>query len=177
MARLAGRAWLSGAIAVLSATGGVTACAAAQPKPTPPAPAVAGFNSGDCNLVSDAEINAAAGTGRFTKVVVNDAGCFWQENSMIGMFGAGMGISTWWYRGSDVDTERTLERAAGRKLAELSLNGNHGFEASDANACSVYVSKGPDVITWSIQSMNIATLPPLCTVVHQLAQLTQDRAN
>jgi hypothetical protein len=75
---------------------------------------------------------------------------------MIGSFGAGMGISTWWYRGSDAETERALEKKAGRKLTELSLNSNSAFQASDANACSVYV---------------------LCTIVRRLAQLTQDRVN
>ena len=93
----------------------------------------------------------------FTKVVDSDAGCFWQENTMLGSFGAGMGISTWWYRGSDMDTERTLEQQAGRTLTELSVDGNKGFKAFDANACSIYVSKGGDVITWSIQTMNPAT--------------------
>lgn len=166
--------WLSVAIAV---AGGVAACGIAQPKPAPPAAIVGGFHSGDCNLVSDDEVNAATGKGRFTKVVVNDEGCFWQEDSMIGSFGAGMGISTWWYRGSAVETERALEKNAGRKLTELSLNGNSGFQASDANACSVYVTKGQDVITWSIQTLNPATLPALCTIVHRLAQLTQDRVN
>jgi hypothetical protein len=167
-------AWL---IAVTVVASGVAACGVAQPKPAPPAANVSGFHSGDCNFVSDDEVNTAAGQGRFTKVVVSDTGCFWQENSMIGSFGAGMGISTWWYRGSDVNIERTLEQNAGRKLTEVSLNGNSGFEASDANACSVYVTKGQDVITWSIQSLNPATLPPLCTVTRRLAQLTQDRVN
>ena len=78
----------------------------------------------------------------FTKVVVSDAGCFWQENTMLGTFGAGMGISTWWYRGSDMDTERSLEQKAGRTLTELSIDGNKGFKAYDANACSIYVAKG-----------------------------------
>ena len=81
---------------------------------------------------------------------------------MLGSFGAGMGISTWWYRGSDMDTERTLEQQAGRTLTELSVDGNKGFKAYDANACSIYVAKGGDVITWSIQTMNPATLPDLC---------------
>ena len=80
-----------------------------------------------------------------------------------------MGISTWWYRGSDMDTERTLEQQAGRTLTELSIDGNKGFKASDANACSIYVAKGGDVITWSIQTMNPATLPDLCTITEQLA--------
>jgi hypothetical protein len=109
--------------------------------------------------------------------VVSDAGCFWQENSVLGTFGAGMGISTWWYRGSDMDTERKLEQQAGRQLTEMSLAGNKGFKASDANACSIYVAKDSDVITWSIQTMNPATLPNLCTITEQLAQLSQDRAN
>jgi hypothetical protein len=171
MTRLSVTVWL----AAIAVTGGVAACGTAHQKP-PPANA-GGFHSGDCNLVSDGEVNAAVGPGRFTKVVVSDAGCFWQENSMIGTFGAGMGISTWWYRGSDLDVERTLETKAGRTLTELSLNGNGGFEAADANACSIYLTKGRDVITWSIQSMNTATLPALCTVVRRLAQLTQDRVN
>ena len=89
---------------------------------------------------------------------------------MIGTFGAGMGISTWWYRGSDMDTERALEKQAGRTLTELSVEGNKGFKAYDANACSIYVAKGGDVITWSIQTMNPAMLPDLCTITEQLAQ-------
>ena len=113
----------------------------------------------------------------FTKVVVSDAGCFWQENTVLGTFGQGMGISTWWYRGSDMDTERTLEQQAGRTLAELSIDGNKGFKAYDANACSIYVAKGADVITWSIQTMNPAMLPDLCTITGQLAQLSQERVN
>ena len=165
--------WLTACLVAMTAA----ACGIAQPKPAPPAADPGGFHSGDCNLVSDEEVNAAAGQGRFTKVVVGDTGCFWQENSMIGSFGAGMGISTWWYRGSDVNFERTMEKKAGRKLTEVSLKGNSGFEASDANACSIYVTKGQDVITWSIQSLNTATLPPLCTVIRRLAQLTQDRVN
>ena len=78
----------------------------------------------------------------FTKAVVSDSGCFWQENSVLGTFGAGMGISTWWYRGSDMDTERTLETRAGRTLTELSIDGNKGFRAADSNVCSIYVTKG-----------------------------------
>jgi len=167
---------LIAAIAAIAVTGGLAACGTAQPKP-PQAAAARGFHSGDCNLVSDDDVNAAAGPGRFTKTVVSDAGCFWQENFMIGSFGAGMGISTWWYRGSDMDIERTLERKAGRKLTELSLNGNGGFQASNVNACSVYVAKGGDVITWSIQTLNPSTLPPLCTIIRRLAQLSQDRVN
>ena len=103
------------------------ACAVPQSASAPPPATAEGFRSGDCNLVSDADVNTAAGAGKFDKVVVGDAGCFWQEKSMIGSFGAGMGISTWWYRGSDLDAERTLERKAGRKITELSIDGNTGF--------------------------------------------------
>lgn len=158
---------------------GVAACSTPQPQtqtPPPDAPSV-GFRSGECNLVSDDDVKAAAGSDNFTKVVVSDAGCFWQEGSTLGAVGLGMGISTWWYRGSDLEAERTLERKAGRELTEVSVDGNDGFEAFDANVCSVYVAKGSDVITWSIQTMNPATLPDLCTVVRRLAQLTQDRVN
>ncbi len=89
-----------------------------------------------------------------------------------------MGISTWWYRGSDMDTERALEQNAGRTLTELSVDGNRGgFKAFDANACSIYVAKGDDVITWSIQTMNPAMLPDLCSITQRLAQLSQDRVN
>jgi hypothetical protein len=88
-----------------------------------------------------------------------------------------MGISTWWYRGSDMDTERTLEQQAGRTLTELSVDNNNGFKAFDGNACSIYVAKGRDVITWSIQTMNPATLPDLCGITENLAQLSQDRVN
>ena len=117
------------------------------------------------------------GSALYTKVVVSDAGCFWQENTAIGSFGLGMGISTWWYRGSDLDTERSLEEKVGRTLTELSINGNKGFKAYDQNACSVYVAKGNDVITWSIQTVNPAMLPDLCSITEQLAQFSQDRVN
>jgi Protein of unknown function (DUF3558) len=136
-----------------------------------------GFRSGDCNGVTDQDITAAVGSGMFTKAVVSDAGCFWQENTLFGTVGAGMGISTWWYRGSDMDTERTLEQQAGRTLQELSLDGNKGFKAYDGNACSFYVAKGGDVITWSIQTMNPAILPDLCSITERLAHLSQERVN
>lgn len=166
--------WLRAFLAVVALTA-VSACGPAHTQP-PSSSMVGGFRSGDCNRVSDEELNLAA-KGKFTKVVVNDTGCFWQENSMIGWFGAGLGISTWWYRGSDMDAERSLEKQSGRKLTELTIDGNKGFEASDANACSVYVTKDRDVITWSIQTLNTATLPDLCGIVRRLAQLTQDRVN
>jgi hypothetical protein len=154
-------------------------CGTSQDTSAPPTnPATAdGFRSGDCNGVTDEDITKAVGSSMFTKAVVSDAGCFWQENTVFGTVGAGMGISTWWYRGSDMDTERTLEQQAGRSLTELSLDGNKGFKAYDGNACSIYVAKGGDVITWSIQTMNPAMLPDLCTVTEQLAQLSQERVN
>ncbi len=46
----------------------------------------------------------------------------------------------------------------------MSIQGNAGFKAYDVNACSIYVAKGGDVITWSIQTMNPSTLPDLCTI-------------
>ena len=155
---------------------GLAACAHGPSQP-PPSAHSDGFHSGECNKVTDDEINHATKSGTFRRVVVSDAGCFWQENSMIGSFGAGMGISTWWYRGSDMDVERTLESNAGRTLTELTIAGNKGFQASDANACSIYVAKDDDVITWSIQTLNPASLPDLCTITQQLARLTQDRVN
>ncbi|MGV9802845.1 DUF3558 domain-containing protein [Mycobacterium sp. NPDC003449] len=145
--------------------------------PGPPAPSGTGFRSVDCNGITDADINNAVGSSMFTRAAVSDSGCFWQENTVLGTFGAGMGISTWWYRGSDMDTERALEKGAGRTLTELSIDGNQGFKAADANVCSIYVAKGGDVITWSIQTLNPAALPDLCTVTEQLAQLSQDRVN
>jgi hypothetical protein len=165
---------------------GAAACAAVvsacgpsdKPGAVPdPVPHAGGFRSADCNGVTDADVNNAVGSSMFTKAVVSDAGCFWQENTVLGTFGAGMGISTWWYRGSDMDTERSLEQQAGRTLTELSIDGNKGFKANDANACSIYVAKGGDVITWSIQTMNPAMLPDLCAITGQLAQLSQDRVN
>jgi hypothetical protein len=143
----------------------------------PAAPPSSGFQSGECNNVTDADVAKAVGSTMFTRVIDSDSGCFWQENTMLGSFGAGMGISTWWYRGSDMDTERTLEQQAGRTLTELSVDGNKGFKAYDANACSIYVSKGGDVITWSIQTLNPATLGDLCGITEQLAQLSQERVN
>lgn len=135
------------------------------------------FEPADCGAVTDADVTAAVGSTLFTRVVVSEAGCFWQENTAIGTFGIGMGISTWWYRGSDLDTERALELKVGRELVELTVNGNKGFKAFDENACSVYVAKGDDVITWSIQTVNPAMLPDLCSVAETLAQLSQDRLN
>lgn len=164
-------------VAVALAAAALAGCGTTQKVPAPSSQQGKGFNSGRCNKVTDDEISHAAGSGMFTKVVVSDTGCFWQENTMIGSFGAGMGISTWWYRGSDMDTERTLETKAGRKLAELTIAGNKALQASDANACSVYVEKGTDVITWSIQTLNPASLPDLCTITQHLARLTQDRVN
>ncbi len=142
-----------------------------------PGPRAGGFQSVDCNGVTDADVDEAARSKLFKPAVVSDAGCFWQEDSGLGSIGAGMGISTWWYRGSDMDTERELEQRAGRTLTELSIDGNKGFKAYDANACSIYVAKGTDVITWSIQTMNSATLPDLCSIVEQLARLSQQRVN
>jgi hypothetical protein len=136
-----------------------------------------GFRSEQCNGVTDADVTKVIGSSLFTKVVDSDAGCFWQENTAIGTFGIGMGISTWWYRGSDLDTERTLEKGAGRTLTELALDGNKGFKAFDDNACSIYVAKGGDVVTWSIQTMNPAMLPDLCSITDHLAQLSQQRVN
>jgi hypothetical protein len=157
-----------------------TGCGTPQHPAAPDTPAdspSSGFASGECNNVTDADVTKAVGSATFTKVIDSDAGCFWQENTMLGSFGAGMGISTWWYRGSDMDTERELEQRAGRALTELSIDGNEGFKASDDTACSIYVAKGGDVITWSIQTMNSATLPDLCSIVEQLAQLSQQRVN
>ena len=68
-----------------------------------------------------------------------------------------------------------LEQQAGRTLTELSIDGNKGFKAYDANACSIYVAKGTDVITWSIQTMNPAMLPDLCDD-HRATRRAQSRA-
>lgn len=156
----------------------LAACTPTEPASTSgPVARGDGFHGTDCNGVTDADIADAVGSSMFTKAVVSDTGCFWQENSVLGTFGAGMGISTWWYRGSDMDTERTLETRAGRTLTELSIDGHQGFRASDPNVCSVYVAKGRDVITWSIQTMNPATLPDLCQVTEKLARLSQGRVN
>lgn len=157
----------------------VTACGSSDetPTPSPTASPGGGFRSVDCNGITDADIAAAVGPMQFTKTVVSDVGCFWQEDAVFGTVGAGMGISTWWYRGSDMDTERSLEQQAGRTLTELSVDGNKGFKAFDGNACSFYVAKGGDVITWSIQTMNPASLPDLCSITEQLAALSQERVN
>ncbi|MGE2735964.1 DUF3558 domain-containing protein [Mycolicibacterium vaccae] len=153
-------------------------CAGAAPPADKSAvPSGPGFVGGDCNGITDADVDNAVGMPMFERAVVSDAGCFWQEDTVIGTVGLGMGISTWWYRGSDMDTERELEAKAGRTLVELSIDGNDGFKAYDDTACSIYVAKGPDVITWSIQTLNSAMLPDLCSVVERLAQLSQERVN
>jgi len=76
-----------------------------------------------------------------------------------------------------MDTEWGLEQLAGRTLTELAIAGNKGFEAYDDTACSIYVAKGGEVITWSIQTMNSATLPDLCSIIEGLARLSQERVN
>jgi len=145
--------------------------------------ATTGFRSADCNGVDDGDVTKAVGGTMYTRVVVNDAGCFWQENTAIGL-GAGpddvdlgMGLTTWWYRGGDLNAERTLERDSGRTITELEVDGNAGFRASDDNACSVYVGKGDDVISWSVQTGDPGNLPDLCSIAGTLAQLSQDRVN
>lgn len=164
-------------LGALIAFGALVACQSPRSAPPDPSTDSETFKPADCNGVTDADVTKAVGATLFTRVVTNDAGCFWQENTVIGDFGVGMGISTWWYRGSDLDTERTLEQRVGRTLTELSLNGNKGFEAFDDNACSIYVAKGRDVITWSVQTVNPGMLPDLCSITGQLAQLSQDRVN
>ena len=76
-----------------------------------------------------------------------------------------------------MDTERELEERAGRTLTELVIDGNKGFEAYDDTACSIYVAKGGDVITWSIQTMSSETLPDRCSIIERLARLSQERVN
>src|ERR1043165_2644522 len=87
-------------LALLTGVAAVVAgCGAAQhpaATPNPEASPGSGFQSGDCNNVTDADVAKAVGSSTFTKVVDSDAGCFWQENTMLGSFGAGRGISTGW---------------------------------------------------------------------------------
>ena len=164
---------------VLAAGCSVVACGSPTASTTPaPSPGSGQtFRSAECNGVTDADVTGAVGGTLFTRVVVNDAGCFWQENTALGDVELGMGLSTWWYRGSDLDTERSLERDTGRTITELEVNGNKGFQASDRNACSVYVAKGGDVITWSVQTVNPGKLPDLGSITGTLAQLSQNRVN
>jgi len=157
----------------VAACGAPTAATTSAPSPG----SSTAFRSADCNGVDDADVAKAAGGTLFTRVVLNDAGCFWQENTAIGDVELGMGLSTWWYRGSDLDAERTLERNTGRDITEVEVDGNKGFQASDDNACSVYVAKGGEVITWSVQTGNPDKLPDLCSITGALAQLSQDRVN
>jgi Protein of unknown function (DUF3558) len=168
---------LRGSIALVTMGCALVGCGPPQPTAAGPSSPAAVFRTADCGGVTDADVTKAAGKALFAKVALSDVGCFWQEQTAIGNVGVGMGITTWWYRGSDLDTERSLERKAGRTLTELSLNGNKGFKAYDENACSVYVTKGDDVIAWSLQTLNPAMLPDLCAVTGQLAQLSQDRMN
>jgi hypothetical protein len=164
------------ALVILAAL--LTACGSpSESEETTAAAPPGGFASGECNRVTDDEVEEAAGTAIFQKVLDSETGCFWQEQTMLGTVGAGMGISTWWYRGSDLDVERRLEQEAGRTITELEMSGNQGFKAEDVNACSIYIDKGDDVIAWTIQTLNPASLPDLCGITEQLAQLSQDRVN
>ena len=68
----------------------------------PGAAAGDGFRSADCNGVTDADVTKAVGSSMFTKAVVSDAGCFWQENTVLGSFGqawasrhGGIAAATW----------------------------------------------------------------------------------
>lgn len=73
----------------------LTACGTSEHQEQPAAPSSAGgFRTTDCNGITDADVTTAAGSAMFTKTVVSDTGCFWQENTVLGTFGAGMGIST-----------------------------------------------------------------------------------
>ena len=51
------------------------------------------------------------------------------------------------------------------------------FRGGPAYVVCRWCERGDDVITWSIQTMNSATLPDLCGIVDELAQLSQDRVN
>ena len=67
---------------------------AEEPQATPAAAPPAGsFRSHGCNGVTDEDVTKAAESTGFKKVLDSDAGCFWQEDTMLGAFGAGMGIS------------------------------------------------------------------------------------
>ena len=96
----------------------------------PAAPPSSGFQSGDCNNVTDADVAKAVGSATFTKVVDSDAGCFWQENTMLGSFGrawasrrGGIAAATWTPSGPS-------SSRPGGTLTELSVDGNKGFKAS-----------------------------------------------
>ena len=84
-----------------------------------------------------------------------------------------------WFDHGSLDRERSLaqSRDAESLLTELTIDGNPAFRAADPNVCSIYVAKGEDVITWSIQTMNPATLPDLCQITDRLARLSQGRVN
>lgn len=153
----------------------LSACGTSTPPPAQPDEPETGFRSGECNFVTDEDVVRAGGAGRFTRVLANDIGCFWQEDVQFGSAGDGMGIATWWYRGSDLESELDLERKWGRTIKEVTVDGKPGVEAYDDSACSVYVVEGDDIIAWSIQTFNSASFPDLCTIVRPLAQLTQDR--
>lgn len=166
--------------AALAATAALLAgCSSAEQPTTPaaPGPPKQELRTDDCNGITDADVTRVAGAGSFTRVMVSEAGCFWQENTVFGSVGAGMGVSTWWYRGSDISAERALEEQSGRTLTELSIDGNTGFQAYDTNACSTYLTEADDVFVWSVQTMNPATLPGLCSITEQLAQVSQHRVN
>ncbi|MGV0834095.1 DUF3558 domain-containing protein [Mycolicibacterium thermoresistibile] len=156
-------------------------CGAAPDRPpdrdAAPPGASDGFRSADCNGITDADVQQAVGAALLTRVAVGDAGCFWQENTVFGTVGVGNGVSTWWYRGADLDEERLLEARAGRTLVEVSIDGQQGFKAYDDKACSIYVAKGGDVMAWTLRTLNPASFGDLCAIVEQLAEVSHDRVN
>ena len=157
-------------------------CAAAPDQDSDSGPerqagSAAGFRGTDCNGITDADVQQAVGAGLVTRVAVGDAGCFWQENMVFGTVGVGNGVATWWYRGADIADERLLESRAGRTVVETSIDGDQGFRAYDAKACSIYVAKGDDVLAWSLQTLNPASFGDLCAIVQKLAEVSHDRVS
>jgi len=131
--------------------------------------------SADCNGITDADVSKAVGSSMFTKTVVSDAGCFWQENTVLGNFGAGMASPP----GGTAERHGYGAVGSSSRPAARSPNcrstATRASRAYDANCLQNLRGQGTDVITWSIQTMNPAMLPDLCAVTGQLGQ-AQSRA-
>ena len=178
MAARKGMSWLLAAAAASTILAGCGSSEeSAAPTTSAPAPGP-GFRSGDCNGITDADITRRGRGGdvhqgrrqRRRLLLAGEFHVRHRRRSAWGSRRGGTAEAIWTPSGS-------WNRTPAASSPSCRWTATKGFKAYDGNACSFYVAKGGDVITWSIQTLNPATLPDLCTITEQLAQLSQERVN